>query len=66
MYVAITSPYLRDRGVTTNLGAICDAPTEALAEASGPRGCRWIEELTVKGVGAFALANGDQRRPTEW
>ena len=27
-------------------------------------GCRWIEEFTVKGVGAFALADGDQRRLT--
>jgi len=32
----------------------------------GGRGeCRWIEDLTVKGVGAFALADGDQQRPTE-
>jgi len=31
----------------------------------GPRGCRWIEEFAVKGVGAFALVDGDPRRSTE-
>ena len=31
----------------------------------GRGGCRWIEEFTVKGVGAFALVDGDPRRLTE-
>ena len=31
----------------------------------GRGGCRWIEYLAVKGVGAFALATGDPRRSTE-
>ena len=33
--------------------------------SGGRRGCRWIEDLAVKGVGAFALVDGDQRRSTE-
>ena len=51
----------------TNLGATCGAPTEALAE--GRRKCRWIEDLVVKGVDAFALAtviNGDPRSGRKW
>ena len=30
----------------------------------GRGGYRWIEHLTVKGVSAFALVDGDPRRPT--
>ena len=31
----------------------------------GREGCRWIKNIAVKGVGAFALADGDPRRSTE-
>ena len=31
----------------------------------GHGGCRWIEHLAVKGVGAFALVDGDPRRSAE-
>ena len=30
--------------------------------SGGRRGCRRIKDLTVKGAGTFALADGDQRR----
>ena len=36
-----------------------------ITNREGRGGCRWIENITVKGVGALALADGDPRRSTE-
>ena len=58
--------YTREKEKLTLRGELRRTDGGSNGSVGGRGGGRWIEHVAVKGVGAFALADGDPRRAGKW